>query len=192
MAQRRSARQVSRVILWRHLMQQPCLSKTEHYLLLGGFLFLFIQLQQVHLLVMDVSLLEIPFIDSLNCMQRTCISFVYTRFVQVTPVMWTNHMLLWPPLPNILLFSSKCLVNNTFSRKYYRVLVTATCSISMEHWQHDTERGKLQYSENKLSHCHCGHHKSHIDRPRIKSLPLLSERPLINHMCYGMAPYSLL
>jgi len=46
--------------------------------------------------------------------------------------------------------------------------------------------------EKNLSHCHRGHHKSHIDRPRIKSSPLQSERPLINHLHYGMAPYSLL
>jgi len=196
MAQQWSARKALRVTLWWHLMQWPYINTIEYHFLIWWLL---ISIHPVAIgsfvsygCLFVNKYFKIPFIDSLNCMQMTCILFAYTQSVQATPVTWMNHMLLWPPLPNILLFSFKCPVNNTLSCKYYRVLVTAEWNVSMEHWQHDTERGKLKYSEKNLSQCHCGHHKSYIDRPRIKSLPLQSERPLINHLCNGMAVYSLL
>jgi hypothetical protein len=153
MAQQWSARQASRVTLWRHLMQQPCINTTEYYFLIWWLL---ISIHPVAIgsfvsygCLFVNKYFKIPFIDSLNCMQMTCVLFVYTRFVQATPVTWMDHMLLWSPLPNILLFSFKCLVDNTLSCKYYSVLVTAEWNISMEHWQHDTERGKLKNSREK-------------------------------------------
>jgi hypothetical protein len=39
---------------------------------------------------------------------------------------------------------------------------------STEHWRSDTDKIKLKYSDGNLYQCHFAHHKSHVDRPRIK------------------------
>jgi len=84
MAQRWSARQASTITLWRHLMQQPCLNKTEHYFVIWWFLISIHPVATGSFVSYGCPFVrkyfKIPFIDSLNCMQRTCILFVYTRF----------------------------------------------------------------------------------------------------------------
>ena len=91
MAQQWSARQASTVTLLRHLVQQPCLNKTEYYFLIWWFL---ISIHPVETrsffsygCLFVRKYFKIPFADSLNCMQMTCILFVRTRCVQATPVM---------------------------------------------------------------------------------------------------------
>jgi hypothetical protein len=193
MAQQWSARQALRIT---HFGGTLCINTTEYYFLIWWLLISIHPVATGSFVSYGCPFVrkyfKIPFIDGLKCMQMTRVLFVYTWFVQATPVTWMNHMLLWPPLPNILLFSFKSLVNNTLSCKYYKVLVTAEWNISMEHWRHNTEWRKQKYSEKNLSQCCCGHHTSHIEWPRIESLPLQSERPQINDLCNGMALYSLL
>jgi hypothetical protein len=46
--------------------------------------------------------------------------------------------------------------------------------MSMEHWWHDTDRGKPKYSEKSLFHCHFVHHKSYKDLPGIEHWPPLN------------------
>jgi len=43
--------------------------------------------------------------------------------------------------------------------------------MGMEHWWHDTDRGKLKYWERNLAESNFVHHKSHMDRPGIEYGP---------------------
>jgi len=45
----------------------------------------------------------------------------------------------------------------------------------MEDWLNDTDRGKSMYLEKNPSQCHLFYHKSHMDLPGIKHVPLWKE-----------------
>jgi len=62
----------------------------------------------------------------------------------------------------------QCLYKGALLTYLFTASVVDEWNVSMEHWWNGCNEGTLKYSEKDVSHCHCFHHKSHMEGPVIE------------------------